>query len=184
MTLTMKQLICLMLLTLSSFSAFATQVTIETNLGVIQVELNDKAAPITVKNFLGYVDQGYYSGTIFHRVMPGFMVQGGGFTKDLVQKNSKAPIAYEGQNGLYNDRGTLAMARTSNPNSATSQFFINHVDNQFLNHSSRGYGYTVFGKVLSGMEVVDKIAAQRTGNVGPYQNVPQTPVIIQSITRN
>lgn len=180
----MKQLICLLFITLSSMSAFATQVSITTNLGNIEVELYDNESPITVQNFLTYVDEGYYSDTIFHRVMPGFMVQGGGFTKDLVQKKSKKPIPYEGQNGLFNDRGTLAMARTSNPNSATSQFFINHVSNPFLNHGVNGYGYTVFGKVLNGMDVVDKIAAQRTGNVGPYQNVPQTPVIIKSITRN
>ncbi len=179
----MKQLICLMLLTLSSWSAFASQVNITTNLGNIEVELYDQTSPITVKNFLSYVDEGYYSGTIFHRVMPGFMVQGGGFTKDLVQKRSKKPIKYEGQNGHFNDRGTLAMARTGNPNSATSQFFINHVDNPFLNHGASGYGYTVFGKVTKGMDIVDKIAAQSTGNVGPYQNVPHTPVIIQQITR-
>lgn len=179
----MKQLICLVLLAFSSLSAFATQVNISTNLGNIEVELYDKEAPITVKNFLTYVDEGYYTGTIFHRVMSGFMIQGGGFTKDLVQKRSKGPIQYEGQNGLFNDRGTLAMARTANPNSATSQFFINHVSNPFLNHGVNGYGYTVFGKVTQGMDVVDKIAAQRTGNVGPYQNVPHSPVIIQQITR-
>lgn len=179
----MKQLICLILLTFSSLSAFATQVTITTNLGNIEVELYDNKSPITVKNFLSYVDEGYYSDTIFHRVMPGFMIQGGGFTQDLAQKRSKPPIAYEGQNGLFNDRGALAMARTNNPNSATSQFFINHVANPFLNHGVNGYGYTVFGKVTKGMDIVDKIAAQSTGNVGPYQNVPHTPVIIQSITR-
>ena len=179
----MKQLICLFLFTLCSLSAFATQVKITTNLGNIEVELYDKQAPITVTNFLSYVEGGYYSGTIFHRVMPGFMIQGGGFTKDLAQKSTKGPIQYEGQNGLYNDRGTLAMARTSTPNSATSQFFINHVDNPFLNHGVQGYGYTVFGKVTKGIEVVDKIAAQSTGNVGPYQNVPHTPVIIQNVSR-
>lgn len=163
----------------------ATEVDIVTNQGKIRVDLKDEAAPKTVENFLRYVEEGFYENTIFHRVIRGFMIQGGGFTEDLGRKETHKPVMYEGNNGLANIRGTLAMARTQSPNSATSQFFINHVDNAFLNHGARngGAGYTVFGEVISGMEVVDAIAASTTTTIGPYQNVPNTPVIIESITR-
>ncbi|SBS26589.1 Peptidyl-prolyl cis-trans isomerase A precursor [Marinomonas spartinae] len=174
----------LILTSLCLLQANATEVDIQTNKGNIRVDLNDKAAPKTVKNFLNYVDQGFYNDTIFHRVIPGFMIQGGGFTKDLKQKATHAPIAYEGDNGLSNNRGTIAMARTQDPNSATSQFFINLKDNDFLNDGARGGpGYTVFGHVISGMTVVDDIANVSTKSVGPYRNVPTSPVIIKSIKR-
>ncbi|KZN12890.1 peptidylprolyl isomerase [Marinomonas sp. TW1] len=173
-------------LTLLAFSAQtqATQVDIVTSQGTIRVDLNEQAAPKTVANFLRYVDEGFYNDTIFHRVMRGFMIQGGGFTQDMGRKSTHKAVAYEGDNGLANNRGTLAMARTQDPNSATSQFFINQVDNHFLNHGARGgAGYTVFGSVLAGMEVVDEIAASNTHKVGPYDNVPSTPVMIESIKR-
>jgi len=162
----------------------ATEVDIVTNQGTIRVDLNDEAAPKSVANFLRYADEGFYDQTIFHRVIRGFMVQGGGFTKDLERKTTHKAVAYEGDNGLANNRGTIAMARTQDPNSATSQFFINQVDNTFLNDGARGAaGYTVFGEVVSGMDIVDAISAVPTSNVGPYQNVPKTPVIIETIKR-
>ena len=162
----------------------ATEVDIVTNQGTIRVDLNDEAAPKSVANFLRYADEGFYDQTIFHRVIRGFMVQGGGFTKDLERKTTHKAVAYEGDNGLANNRGTIAMARTQDPNSATSQFFINQVDNTFLNDGARGAaGYTVFGEVVSGMDIVDAISAVPTATVGPYQNVPKTPVIIESIKR-
>ena len=172
-------LVCLAI----SLPLWAVNVNIVTNYGSIKVDLNEQAAPKTVENFLRYVDDGFYSQTIFHRVMPGFMIQGGGFTQDMDRKTTRNAIAYEGENNLFNDRGTLAMARTNDPNSATSQFFINHVDNPFLNHGVRGYGYTVFGKVISGLDVVDRIAAVATKTVGPYQNVPIDTVVIERIER-
>ncbi|RDL43616.1 peptidylprolyl isomerase A [Marinomonas piezotolerans] len=179
-----KSFIVSMLLATLSMPSFATEVDIKTTLGTIRVDLNEEAAPKTVDNFLSYVDEGFYNDVIFHRVIQGFMIQGGGFKADLDRKQTHHAIAYEGNNGLYNDRGTIAMARTQDPNSATSQFFINQVDNAFLNHGARGSaGYTVFGKVTAGMDVVDKIGATPTRNVGPYQNVPVTPVIIESISR-
>lgn len=179
-----KSLLTGLVLSALSLPSFATEVDIQTNLGNIRVDLNEQAAPNTVENFLRYVDEGFYEGVIFHRVIKGFMVQGGGFTADLDRKETHRAIAYEGNNGLSNDRGTLAMARTNDPNSATSQFFINHVSNAFLNHGAQGGpGYTVFGKVTSGMEVVDQIASVPTRTVGPYQNVPSTPVTIEKITR-
>ena len=158
--------------------------TIETSMGTITVELDDAKAPITVKNFIDYAQAGHYDGTIFHRVIDGFMIQGGGFTKDMNQKETKAPIKNEAANGLKNARGTLAMARTMIVDSATSQFFINLVDNDFLNYRGpdpRMFGYAVFGKVTDGMEVVDRIAKVKTGFAGPHQNVPEEPVIIRKV---
>jgi len=149
-----------------------------TSLGEIELELEAEKAPVSVENFLGYVDSGFYDGTVFHRVIPGFMIQGGGFGEGLNQKPTKAPIKNEADNGLHNVRGTVAMARTQNVNSATSQFFINHRDNDFLDHGSRDFGYAVFGKVVRGMEVVDQIAQVPTGNRAMMQNVPLTPVKI------
>ena len=159
------------------------QVDVKTSMGNIRVELYPAKAPKSVENFLQYVKDGHYNGTIFHRVIPGFMVQGGGMTADMAQKPTRAPIPIESKNGLKNDVGWLAMARTSDPNSATSQFFINVNDNGFLNYPGQdGNGYTVFGKVVDGMDVVNKIVAVPTGNKGMHQNVPQKPVVIESIT--
>lgn len=155
------------------------RVRLSTSLGDIVVELDAAKAPKTVENFLQYVSDKHYDGTVFHRVIGNFMIQGGGFTADMQQKATRAPVPLEASNGLKNDRGTIAMARTSNPNSATSQFFINVVDNAGLNAPSPdGHGYTVFGKVVAGMDVVDKIRAVPVGNRGMHQNVPQTPVTI------
>ena len=157
------------------------QVMLSTSLGDITIELDEVKAPITVKNFLDYVNSGFFSGTIFHRVIPNFMIQGGGFTADMSQKSTTAPIANEADNGLKNNRGTLAMARTSDPHSASGQFFINLKDNGFLNHTAKtgqGWGYAVFGWVTGGMGVVDAIAQVETGNAGPHSDVPKTPVVI------
>jgi len=172
----------------SAYSATDTvKVMIDTSMGQIEVALDPKDAPKTVTNFLRYVDEGFYDGTIFHRVIPGFMIQGGGFNTDYQRKPTHAPIANEADNGLKNDRGTIAMARTSMPDSATSQFFINVADNQFLDHhdnSMRGYGYAVFGHVIKGMKVVDKIVSTPTGAQGPFrQNAPLKQVVIKSIRR-
>jgi peptidyl-prolyl cis-trans isomerase B (cyclophilin B) len=160
-------------------------VLIETSEGNIKVELNEEKAPITVKNFLGYVDDKFYDGTVFHRVINGFMIQGGGFEPGLKQKATKEPIKNEASNGLPNDKYTIAMARTSDPNSATAQFYINLKDNDFLNKAKdpKGVGYCVFGKVIEGMDVVDKIAKVETGDRGDYQNVPTKDVVIKSIRR-
>ena len=158
--------------------------TIETNLGNIELELDEKKAPLTVKNFADYARSGHYD-TIFHRVINGFMIQGGGFTADMNQKPTKEPIRNEAMNGLKNARGTIAMARTMVVDSATSQFFINLVDNSFLdfrNPSPQGFGYAVFGKVTKGMEVVDKIAKVQTGSRGMHQDVPVEPVVIKKVT--
>ena len=161
----------------------APRVKLATSLGDIVVELNPAKAPKTVENFLKYVADKHYDGTIFHRVIDGFMIQGGGFTPDMVQKPTKAPIPLEAKNGLKNDTYTIAMARTGDPNSATSQFFINVKDNAMLNAPSPdGHGYAVFGKVVEGTAVVDKIKAVATGNKGPHQNVPNTPITINSAT--
>ncbi len=156
-------------------------VIMSTSKGDIKIELYKDKAPITVENFLAYANDGFYNGTIFHRVIPNFMIQGGGFTPDLNQKPTKPPIKNEAKNGLKNERGTLAMARTQVVDSATSQFFINLVDNSFLDNGIRDYGYAVFGKVIDGMNVVDKIAAVETGSKGMYGDVPQEDVVITSV---
>ena len=155
-------------------------IILSTSLGEIHVELFPDKAPISVKNFLAYVDAGHYDGTIFHRVIPDFMVQCGGFTTEMVQKSTNAPIKNEANNGLSNEPYTLAMARTSDVDSATSQFFINLADNVFLDHGKRDFGYAVFGKVVKGTEVVDKIAGVKTGSQGAHRDVPVTPVVITS----
>ena len=156
-------------------------VVLETSLGNIEIELDAQKAPISVENFLAYVDSGHYDGTIFHRVIGGFMIQGGGFDESFSQKATRGPIKNEFGNGLTNQRGTIAMARTNDPHSATSQFFINLVDNGFLN---QGAGYAVFGKVTAGMDVVDKIAAVKTGRKGPFsQDAPQETVKIVKAKR-
>jgi len=158
------------------------RVLLETNKGLIVLELDPKAAPKTVENFLGYVRDGFYDGTVFHRVIKGFMIQGGGFTEDMQQKSTHAPIDNEANNGLQNKRGTVAMARTMDPHSATAQFFINTVDNSFLDHkgkTSSGWGYFVFGKVVEGMNVVDAIESVSTTVKVGQRDVPATPVIIE-----
>ena len=159
--------------------------TIDTSMGTITLELNEEKAPETVRNFVKYAEDGHYDGTIFHRVIDGFMIQGGGFTKSMNQKPTREPIRNEAMNGLRNERGTIAMARTMIVDSATSQFFINLVDNAFLDFSSptpQGFGYAVFGKVVDGMNVVDSIAKVTTGFSGPHQNVPDEAIVIRKIT--
>jgi cyclophilin family peptidyl-prolyl cis-trans isomerase len=162
------------------------QIIIDTSLGIITAELYPAKAPATVSNLLAYIDAKFYDTTIFHRVIDGFMVQGGGFTRDMIQKKNQAPVKNEADNGLHNERGTLAMARTMIVDSATSQFFINLVDNSFLDFKSKtdaGWGYCVFGKVVEGLDVVDKIAKVRTDLSGRLQNVPIEPVVINSVRR-
>ena len=179
--------ICLALVTLALTPAvFAAGknpvVVMETSLGTIKLELEPQKAPISVKNFLDYANSGFYNGTIFHRVINGFLIQGGGFTADLTPKPTKPPIKNEADNGLKNGRGTIAMARTAIPDSASSQFFINVVDNDMLNRPKPdGYGYAVFGKVIEGMDVVDKIKAVKTGMNKGFRDVPETPVVIKSV---
>jgi peptidyl-prolyl cis-trans isomerase A (cyclophilin A) len=159
------------------------QVDVRTSAGTIRLELYPAKASKTVENFLQYVRDGHYNGTIFHRVIPGFMIQGGGMTPNMAQKKTRPPIPIESKNGLKNEVGALAMARTSDPNSATAQFFINLKNNSFLDYpGSDGHGYTVFGKVVNGMDVVNKIAATPTGSQGMHQDVPSTPVVIESAT--
>lgn len=153
---------------------------LDTNQGKIIVQLNFAKAPVTVANFEQYVSSGFYSNKIFHRVIPGFMIQGGGFDAKMNEAATKAPIKNEADNGLTNDKYTIAMARTNDPNSATAQFFINVNDNKFLNYSASNPGYAVFGKVIQGQAVVDKIAGVSTGTIGMYENVPNTPVVIKS----
>ncbi len=165
-------------------AAKAPRVLMKTSLGEITIELYPDKAPITVKNFLDYVDAKFYDGTIFHRVIPGFMNQGGGFTADMQQKPTRAPIKNEAGNGLKNTVGTVAMARTGVVDSATAQFFINTADNAFLDHrdeTAPGFGYAVFGKVVNGIDVVKKIAAVPTANKGGLQNVPVTAIVIESV---
>ena len=157
----------------------------ERRMGTITLELNDEKSPETVKNFVDYATSGHYDGTIFHRVIDGFMIQGGGFTRNMDQKPTRAPIRNEAMNGLKNARGTIAMARTMVVDSATSQFFINLVDNDFLDFTSptpQGFGYAVFGVVTDGMDVVDAIAKVKTGFNGPHQNVPDEPIVIRKVT--
>jgi peptidyl-prolyl cis-trans isomerase B (cyclophilin B) len=158
-----------------------SKLSMKTNMGEIKIELDSKNAPITAENFINYVKSEHYNGSIFHRVIPGFMIQGGGMTAEMKEKKTEKPIENEAKNGLKNDRGTLAMARTSAPHSATAQFFINLKDNDFLNNQGAQWGYAVFGKVTEGMDVVDKIAAVKTGSKGFHDDVPLTPVVIESV---
>ena len=162
------------------------RVAVKTSMGTFTIELHEKEAPETVRNFLAYVDEGFYAGTIFHRVIEGFMIQGGGLDREMSRKKTRDPIANEAMNKLKNRAGTVAMARTSAPNSATSQFFVNVVDNPMLDYrdtSAEGIGYCVFGKVVEGMEVVEKIRSVPTGVKNGMRDVPTTPVVIESITR-
>jgi len=157
-----------------------SKVKLTTSLGEIVIELDEENAPVTTANFKQYVEDGFYDGLIFHRVIPGFMVQGGGFMPDMMQKATREPIENEANNGLQNDRGTIAMARTNDPHSASAQFFINVKDNHFLDYPGHdGWGYAVFGKVVEGMETVDKIEKVETGTVAGHQDVPVEPVVIE-----
>lgn len=176
------------ILLLASLSLWAKNpiVVMDTNMGTIEIELDEVKAPITVKNFLSYVDKKFYDGTIFHRVINNFMVQGGGFDEKFVEKKTLDPIKNEAANGLRNDTGTLAMARTADPQSATAQFFINVNDNSFLNHTSptsQGYGYAVFGKVVNGMHVVNRMKMVKTGNLNGHSDVPMDAIVIKSVKR-
>jgi cyclophilin family peptidyl-prolyl cis-trans isomerase len=155
----------------------------ETSHGNFTAELYDEKSPITTENFLKYVDDGFFNGTIFHRIIPGFMIQGGGFDEDMQQLQTRDPITNEADNGISNGKGTLAMARTSDVNSATAQFFINLSDNTFLDNGSRDFGYAVFGKVIDGMDVVEQIAGVETGRHGPHADVPVEAVVIRSVAR-
>ena len=187
----MRAIILFMMLSLTSTLSFATEnnmsdtqtkVKLTTTLGEIIIQLNTEKAPASSANFLTYVNEGFYNGTIFHRIIPDFMAQGGGFDTSFNQKAVHAPIKNEANNGLKNTRGTLAMARTNDPNSATAQFFINYKDNSFLNHTSQtssGWGYAVFGEVIEGMDVVDAMAKQATSNRGGHENVPKTDIVIE-----
>jgi peptidyl-prolyl cis-trans isomerase A (cyclophilin A)/peptidyl-prolyl cis-trans isomerase B (cyclophilin B) len=152
-------------------------------MGSFTIELDADAAPVTVENFLKYADDGHFDGTVFHRVIPGFVIQGGGLTADMQQKATRPPIKNEAKNGLKNLRGTLSMARTNDVNSATSQFFVNLVDNAFLDHQPGNYGYAVFGRVVDGMDVIDAIAAVKTGRKGHHDDVPLEPVVVHSARR-
>jgi cyclophilin family peptidyl-prolyl cis-trans isomerase len=155
----------------------------ETTLGNFTVELYDDKAPVSAENFSKYVDEGFFDGTVFHRIVPGFVIQGGGFTEDMTQKKNHPPIKNEADNGVKNTRGTLSMARTNDINSATSQFFVNLKDNDFLDHTRGNFGYAVFGKVTEGMDVIDKIAAVKTGRRRGFEDVPLDPVIMTSVRR-
>jgi peptidyl-prolyl cis-trans isomerase A (cyclophilin A) len=179
----MKQLIALLSALCLSLPAFASnpQVELKTNQGTIVLELDAEKAPKTVENFIQYVKDGFYNGTVFHRVIDNFMIQGGGFTPDMKQKDTRAPIQNEAKNGLKNVAGSIAMARTNDPHSASAQFFINLKDNGFLDYPGRdGWGYAVFGKVVKGHDVVQKIGKVATGNAGLHQNVPTTPIVVES----
>ncbi|UZE97756.1 peptidylprolyl isomerase [Alkalimarinus alittae] len=182
-------LLCLSLILSSIATAADTNATandvkvlIETNHGDITVKLNPEKAPITVKNFLGYVNSGFYTKTVFHRVIPGFMIQGGGFYKSMDKLPTRTPIRNEASNGLHNNRGTIAMARTSDPHSASSQFFINVANNNFLDYSAQSMGYAVFGNVVDGMDVVEKIENVKTTKRNMHANIPVDPVVIKSIS--
>ncbi|MBE0469418.1 MAG: peptidyl-prolyl cis-trans isomerase [Methyloprofundus sp.] len=187
----MRSLILFLMLSFTSTYSFSTEnnmsetqtkVKFQTTLGDFIIELNAEKAPITVKNFITYVEEGFYNGTIFHRIIPGFMAQGGGFDTSFTQKETHGMIKNEADNGLKNDRGTLAMARTPAPDSATAQFFINYKDNDFLNYSAptqNGWGYAVFAKVIEGMDIVDEMAKQATGNKNGHQDVPKTDIVIE-----
>jgi cyclophilin family peptidyl-prolyl cis-trans isomerase len=155
----------------------------ETNLGDFTIELFEEKAPLSVANFLKYIDDGHFDGTIFHRIVPGFVIQGGGFTENMTQKKTQPPVKNEADNGLKNLRGTLSMARTNDINSATSQFFVNLKDNDFLDHSRGNFGYAVFARVTDGMDVVDKIAAVKTGRKGGFDDVPVEPIVMKSVKR-
>lgn len=166
----------------NKMSVTAPRIKLTTSLGAITLQLNPEKAPASTENFLKYVNEGFYNGTIFHRIIKGFMAQGGGFDTSFSQKTTHDPIKNEADNGLPNKRGSIAMARTSDPNSATAQFFINYADNAFLNHTGKtpsGWGYAVFGEVTEGMDVVDAMANQPTGNRGPHQDVPKTDIVIE-----
>ena len=177
----MKKLFLATSLVLASGQLFAnTIIDMKTSMGNIEIELFNDKAPVSAKNFENYVKSNFYAGTIFHRVIPGFMIQGGGMDANMIEKATKSPIINEANNGLKNARGTLAMARTSDPNSATSQFFINVADNSFLNRSAMDAGYAVFGKVVEGMDVVAEIKGVRTGNRGYHADVPLENVVIES----
>ena len=190
----MRNIILSLMLLLISTLSFATEKTmtdtqtkvkLTTSAGEIIIQLNSDKAPISSANFLTYVNEGFYNGTIFHRIIPGFMAQGGGFDVSFKQKSVHDPIKNEADNGLINNRGTLAMARTNDPNSATAQFFINVNDNDFLNHTAhnaQGWGYAVFGKVTDGLDVVDTIRKVKTGNAGFHQDVPAEDVVIEKAT--
>ena len=167
---------------LSAAPVFAQKVKLATSAGDIVIELDAAKAPRSVENFVGYVKAGHYDGTVFHRVISNFMIQGGGMLPDMKEKPTRAPIVLESMNGLANTKGTVAMARTGVPNSATAQFFINVKDNDFLNGTREGTGYAVFGKVTSGMDVVEKIRGMRTESKGPFENVPVEPIIIKQAT--
>ena len=180
----MHRLYLLVFAFLFSVAAHAAnpQLEVKTSQGTMTIELYQDKAPKTVENFLQYAKDGFFNGTIFHRVIPGFMIQGGGFTPDMKQKETRAQIQNEARNGLKNETGTLAMARTNDPHSASAQFFVNLKDNSFLDYPGRdGWGYAVFGKVVQGFDVVQKIATVQTTNAGPHQNVPATPVLIESV---
>ena len=187
----MRSIILFLMLSFTSSYSFSTEnkmsdtftkVKFTTTAGSFIIELNAEKAPITVENFLTYVNEGFYTNTVFHRIIPGFMAQGGGFDTSFNQKTTHATIKIEADNGLKNDRGTVAMARTGVPDSASSQFFVNYKDNGFLNHTSKtsqGWGYTVFGKVVEGMDVVDAMEKAPTGNRGGHQDVPKTDIVIE-----
>ncbi len=186
----MRPFVFAFLLALTSATPFAQEtimpnpvkVKLTTSLGEITLQLNTEKAPVSSANFLAYVQEGFYNGTIFHRVIPGFMAQGGGFDASFAQKPTRAPIKNEANNGLLNNRGTVAMARTNVPDSATAQFFINYKDNAFLNHTGptpNGWGYAVFGEVIEGMAVVDAMAQQASGSRNGHQDVPKTDIVIE-----
>jgi peptidyl-prolyl cis-trans isomerase B (cyclophilin B) len=183
---TLISIIIVLVLAFAGIAGDNPKIEMDTTKGKIILELYADKAPKTVKNFLAYVDAGFYDGTLFHRVIPNFMIQGGGFSADMKRKNARAPIDNEADNGLLNERGTIAMARTSNPHSATAQFFINTKNNDFLNHkgkSPQGWGYAVFGRVVGGMDVIDAISGVKTGTRGPFRNLPTDPIVITRAKR-